>query len=466
MKLLLVDDEEYVIESIKRNLDLTETGVSEVYTAFSVQQAKNIMGMVDIDIVISDIVMPGGTGFDFVEWVRKEELKVQVIFLTSYAEFDYARRAIQLNSVDYLLKPIDFEKLKAAVQRAAESVAKEKKIQDLRQESIKWNQNRKILQQDIWKNVLKSGFSEEKFCETAAQRQLSYGPGHYFRLICLMPEIKSNKREMWDTATMEFVIENVLSELYEETDIAVDTVFYQEPGIYWQDGFLNLGYILKNKIKPTLAAFISLVRVGYSVFFEQVFMRIGFMMTAIMAAKQGTDAMAAHQVGMNIMSLSFAFGDGLQSAAVALIGRSLGAKKPDLAKEYGRTCRLIGAGIAVCLVAIYLFGGRWLYSLFFEEQHIIEIGVSIIHVIIFVVIFQICQVIYMGCLRGAGDTLYTAVASMISVTFIRTIVSYLGGYTLGLGIVGIWFGVLADQMSRFIFATIRFKQGKWVKIKI
>ena len=110
MKLLLVDDEEYVIESIKRNLDLTETGVSEVYTAFSVQQAKNIMGMVDIDIVISDIVMPGGTGFDFVEWVRKEELKVQVIFLTSYAEFDYARRAIQLNSVDYLLKPIDFEK--------------------------------------------------------------------------------------------------------------------------------------------------------------------------------------------------------------------------------------------------------------------------------------------------------------------------------------------------------------------
>ena len=72
--------------------------------------------------------------------------------------------------------------------------------------------------------MLKDGFSEEKFCETAAQRQLPYGPGHYFRLICLMPEIKSNKREIWDTATMEFVIENVLSELYEETDIAVDTV--------------------------------------------------------------------------------------------------------------------------------------------------------------------------------------------------------------------------------------------------
>ena len=122
---------------------------------------------------------------------------------------------------------------------------------------------------------------------------------------------------------------------------------------------------------------------------------------------------------------------------------------------------IFGAFIAVFLVAVYFFGARGLYRLFFTEEHIIAIGINIMHVIIFVVIFQICQVIYMGCLRGAGDTLYTAIASMISVTFIRTIVSYLCGYALGGGIIGIWLGVLADQMSRFIFATVRFKQGKW-----
>ena len=69
-------------------------------------------------------------------------------------------------------------------------------------------------------------------------------------------------------------------------------------------------------------------------------------------------------------------------------------------------------------------------------------------------------------LRGAGDTFYTAVASTISVTIIRTLGSYLGGYVFGLGIVGIWLGVLADQISRFIFATVRFKAGKWTEIKI
>lgn len=236
--------------------------------------------------------------------------------------------------------------------------------------------------------------------------------------------------------------------------------------VFNKDGFISVPYIIQNKVKPAFSTFINLVKVGYSVFFEQILMRIGFMMTSIMAANQGTDAMAAHQVGMNIMGLSFSFGDGLQATAVALIGRSLGAGDKELAKEYGRICRMFGAIISVCLAVVYFFGARMLYGLFFEEEHIISLGVGIMRMIIFIVIFQISQVIYMGCLRGAGDTAYTAMASTISVTMIRTAVSYLGGYTLGLGIIGIWFGVLGDQVSRFIFASLRFKQGKWTEIKI
>lgn len=232
------------------------------------------------------------------------------------------------------------------------------------------------------------------------------------------------------------------------------------------DGFISIPYMVKNKVKPAWKAFVNLIRVGYSIFFEQILMRIGFMLTAVMAAHQGTDAMAAHQVGMNIMGLSFSFGDGLQAAAVALIGRSLGAGDKELAREYGRICRMMGGTIAVCLAVIYFLGARPLFGLFFTEEHIVDIGVNIMWVIILVVVFQISQVIYMGCLRGAGDTLYTAAASTISVTIIRTAVSYLGGYVLGWGIVGIWLGVLGDQVSRFLFASVRFKAGKWTEIKI
>ncbi len=233
-----------------------------------------------------------------------------------------------------------------------------------------------------------------------------------------------------------------------------------------KDGFVSIPYILQNKIKPALEPCVSIVKLGYSVFIEQLLMRVGFMSTAMMAAKMGTDAMAAHQVGMNILGLTFSFGDGMQVAAVALIGKSLGEGSPEKAKLYGRTCRRIGLCISCVLAVVYFFGGETLYRLFFEEEEIVAYGVQIIRLIIVIVLFQISQVIYMGCLRGGGDTTYTAIASTVSVTIIRTAGSYIFGFVMGLGMAGIWMGILADQISRFIFASTRFRSGKWTGIRI
>ena len=236
--------------------------------------------------------------------------------------------------------------------------------------------------------------------------------------------------------------------------------------LFRRDGFVSIYYIMEQQIRPALEPVISIIKLGFSVFIEQILMRVGFMSTAMMAAKMGTNALAAHQVGMNILGLTFSFGDGMQVAAVALIGRSLGEGSPDKAKAYGKTCRMIGLGISCVLAVVYFFGGEWLYHLFFAEQEIVDIGVMIIRIMIIIVLFQVSQVIYMGCLRGAGDTTYTAIASTISVTIIRTSASYFFGFVMGLGLAGVWMGILADQISRFLFASIRFKQGKWTKIHI
>ena len=234
-----------------------------------------------------------------------------------------------------------------------------------------------------------------------------------------------------------------------------------------KDRFLSVQYIIKEKIRPTWHAFGVIVKFGYSIFIEQVLLRAGFMATAIMSADMGDNALAAHQVAMNILTISFAFGDGLQHAAVALIGKSLGEKDPDKAKTYGAACQTIGAIISVAVAIVFLVGGRWMMTIFFKKDpEIVDIGVRLVYVMIFIVLFQIIQVIYTGALRGAGDTLYTAVCSTISVTVVRTLVSFLCGYTFGLGITGVWIGILADQMMRFILSSIRFKRGKWVKIKV
>lgn len=233
-----------------------------------------------------------------------------------------------------------------------------------------------------------------------------------------------------------------------------------------KDCYVSFIYIVKNKIKAKLVALKDIIKIGYGIFLEQILIRIGFMATAIMAASQGMDSMAAHQVSMNILGLSFSFGDGLQAAAVALIGRSLGEKNPDLAKRYGKSCQFIGGTISIALTVIFFFGARPVMELFFREPEIVSHGVNIMYVAIVAILFQIRQIIYMGCLRGAGDTLYTAAISMISVTIVRTAGSYIGAYVLGLGIVGIWLGIATDQLCRFIFSSIRFKAGKWIQIKI
>lgn len=233
-----------------------------------------------------------------------------------------------------------------------------------------------------------------------------------------------------------------------------------------RDNFVSIPFIIREKVKITLEPAKNMAKIASSVFVEQIFMRIGFLTVSIMVAKLGTAAFAAHQVGMNVMNLSFAFGDGMQVAAVALCGRSLGEKKPDQAKMYGTICQRIGNMISVVLAVIYLTCGSWYYHLFFVEPEIIAMGIQITKVLTIIVLLQIAQVIYMGCLRGAGDVLFTMIASTVSITFIRPICSYVLCYACGLGLVGIWLGIVCDQLSRFILTNWRFKSGKWTKIRI
>lgn len=210
----------------------------------------------------------------------------------------------------------------------------------------------------------------------------------------------------------------------------------------------------------------SLLNVGSSAFTEQIFLRIGFLLFAITVANLGTTSYAAHQIGMNMMSLSFSFADGFSVASVALIGRSLGQQRRDLAKLYAAMCQRMGLVCAFLMSMVFLFFGRNLFSLFSSEPEILDLGEMIMHILCFVIYLQITQVIFFGCLRGAGDTKFTAFASMISVAIIRPGMSWLLCNPFGLGLLGVWLGLVCDQLMRFTLGFFRVRQGNWLKIKI
>lgn len=119
---LIVDDEIVVVRALKRRIEWNRFGIGEVFEAHSMKQAMEVFKEHEIDILISDIEMPEGTGLELFEWVKGYFPYVECIYITCHPDFEYIRTAMRLGSFDYLLKPIDYEELYEVMRRAVDRV--------------------------------------------------------------------------------------------------------------------------------------------------------------------------------------------------------------------------------------------------------------------------------------------------------------------------------------------------------
>lgn len=125
MKLLIVDDEVIAIEGIKGSVDFAKHGIIKVFSARSMSAAQEIIRQWGIDIVLCDIEMPGGSGLELIEWINREYPNIVTIILSCHSDFDFAKQAVNLSCLQYLLKPAVPEELDAALERAVEKVNQE-----------------------------------------------------------------------------------------------------------------------------------------------------------------------------------------------------------------------------------------------------------------------------------------------------------------------------------------------------
>lgn len=104
IRTLLADDDYLVLKDLKNMVDWNALGFSLTETAANGKQALELAKREKPDLIVSDISMPIMDGFDFVETLKKENPGTYIIFISSYASFDYARRAMQNHIHSYLLK--------------------------------------------------------------------------------------------------------------------------------------------------------------------------------------------------------------------------------------------------------------------------------------------------------------------------------------------------------------------------
>lgn len=118
----LADDEVWVVIGLKKHIEQMGLPFRVVGESNDGVTAMEEIEELRPDILISDIRMPGLSGLELLEELRGKKIDCKVIFVTGYAEFEYAQKALQLGASDYILKPIQKEKLKSSLEKLQESL--------------------------------------------------------------------------------------------------------------------------------------------------------------------------------------------------------------------------------------------------------------------------------------------------------------------------------------------------------
>lgn len=122
MDLLILDDEMLSVEIMLKKIDWKACGIDNVYTAYNTEEAREIVQKETIDIILCDIEMPGENGLEFMFWARENNYKMECIFLTCHAKFEYAQEAVRLSSKDYILLPASFPVIEEKIRKVADEV--------------------------------------------------------------------------------------------------------------------------------------------------------------------------------------------------------------------------------------------------------------------------------------------------------------------------------------------------------
>ena len=119
---ILADDEPYILQGLEKKIDWTSMGFQIVAKASNGEECLQLINMHRPDLVITDIRMPGINGLHLLERIRSRNDEILVVFISGYSEFEYARKALELGALSYLLKPIGKQELRHVLEKAFERI--------------------------------------------------------------------------------------------------------------------------------------------------------------------------------------------------------------------------------------------------------------------------------------------------------------------------------------------------------
>ncbi len=220
MKILLVDDQKAIVNSLKKGIQWEKLGIDEVFTACSTAEAKLLLVNFPIDIMLTDIEMPGEDGLSLVQWMKEKSMDVCCIFLTSHADFEYARKSIELGGFDYILQPARYEDIAKAVEKACGNVAEAKQVKWLQKMQKEMVQQRDIFLAALIRQLDLRNYPEAAGILAQLTELLQMKPEHtaFFSLQAFVRQSHPEK-DTWEPALKASLLRNVMEELFQDEDV-------------------------------------------------------------------------------------------------------------------------------------------------------------------------------------------------------------------------------------------------------
>lgn len=204
--------------------------------------------------------------------------------------------------------------------------------------------------------------------------------------------------------------------------------------------------------------FRPMLKIGLPSGVQFVFEVGAFAMASIMMGWLGTASLAAHQIAISLVSLSYMMASGISAASTVRVGNQIGMKDGLNLKRVGNTSFLMSLIFMACCALVFIGFNKFFPTLYIEEQEVIKIASSLIIVAGFFQLSDGVQVVGLGSLRGMSDVKIPTIITLVAYWGLAIPISYILGFTLDLGPEGIWYGLLIGLTVAAVALFLRFRR--------
>lgn len=218
----------------------------------------------------------------------------------------------------------------------------------------------------------------------------------------------------------------------------------------FRDGF--------NLLKVKAGYFRPMLRIGVPAGTQFLFEVGAFSMAAVMMGWLGDKQLAAHQIAIGLVALSYMAATGISAASTVRIGNIIGQSDGVNLFRTGNANFMLSLFVMTACTILFVATHNIVPAYYIDDVEVIEIAGSLIIVAGFFQLSDGVQVVGLGNLRGMSDVKVPTLITFIAYWGLAIPVSYVFGFVLGFGPEGIWYGLLVGLTTAAVFLYFRFKR--------